>query len=204
MATGYTHPVCDGEITEFPDFALMCARAMGATIMQRDESVDSLPRPPEVSEYATKAVTVAEAALVEAQGWTEAESVALAQEAFDARRRMIDEARAAAAEKVARCDRMRDFVRAWVPPTADHVGLKKFMMEQLTETIEYERVDVLDEVYKAAPLDGAEFQNDEVVRRRSALQMARQRLAEEEARTADRREWITSLYESVGRQLASR
>lgn len=42
MPTGYTADIKDG-IT-FRDFALRCARAFGATIMQRDEDISIPPR----------------------------------------------------------------------------------------------------------------------------------------------------------------
>src|SRR5687768_6886698 len=41
MPTGYTHPVVDGKITEFNDFALSCARAFGALITMRDDAMDA-------------------------------------------------------------------------------------------------------------------------------------------------------------------
>ena len=41
MPTGYTAYVQDGVITEFADFAMKCARAFGALIDMRDESLDA-------------------------------------------------------------------------------------------------------------------------------------------------------------------
>jgi hypothetical protein len=40
MPTGYTAGVADGTITEFREYALLCARAFGACIMLRDEPVE--------------------------------------------------------------------------------------------------------------------------------------------------------------------
>lgn len=37
MATGYTHPVAEGTVTDFATFALDCARAFGALITIRDD-----------------------------------------------------------------------------------------------------------------------------------------------------------------------
>lgn len=48
MPTGYTYPVCEGKITEFPDFALSCARAFGALISMREEPMDA-PLPDEIA-----------------------------------------------------------------------------------------------------------------------------------------------------------
>ena len=41
MTTGYTDAVGKGEITEFKDYALLCARAFGACVSMRDEPLDA-------------------------------------------------------------------------------------------------------------------------------------------------------------------
>jgi hypothetical protein len=41
MPTGYTAAVADGTITEFPDFAMQCARAFGTLVLMRDEPQDA-------------------------------------------------------------------------------------------------------------------------------------------------------------------
>lgn len=40
MPSAYTAPVQDGKITEFKDFAILCARAFGACIDMRDDPLD--------------------------------------------------------------------------------------------------------------------------------------------------------------------
>lgn len=75
MPTGYTAPVEDGEITELKDFAADCARAFGAFIHQRDDSMDAVlryPDPPENSYY-QKSYTEACNELAEWQAMTEEE-----------------------------------------------------------------------------------------------------------------------------------
>jgi hypothetical protein len=41
MPSSHTSPVQKGEVTSFPDFALDCARAFGATIAMRDMASDA-------------------------------------------------------------------------------------------------------------------------------------------------------------------
>jgi len=43
MPTGYTAKLCEGE-QSFGEFALGCARAFGACVMQREDSMDDLPK----------------------------------------------------------------------------------------------------------------------------------------------------------------
>jgi hypothetical protein len=44
VATRYTIGVQDGSIKDFKTFALRCARAFGAGIMQRDDPMDQPPK----------------------------------------------------------------------------------------------------------------------------------------------------------------
>ena len=41
MPTGYTAEILNGEIKTFPEFAKKCARAFGAMIHMRDDSLDA-------------------------------------------------------------------------------------------------------------------------------------------------------------------
>lgn len=62
MPTGYTAAVCDGKITEFPAFALQCARAFGALITMRDDAMNA-PIPEEIkpdTSYYDKNISEAE------------------------------------------------------------------------------------------------------------------------------------------------
>jgi len=38
MATGYTYPVREGKITDFPTFAWYCAKEFGAFVLDRDNN----------------------------------------------------------------------------------------------------------------------------------------------------------------------
>src|SRR5690348_5408929 len=51
MPTGYTAEVAEGKVTDFRTFALRCARAFGATIMQRDDPTHDLPKMREESSH---------------------------------------------------------------------------------------------------------------------------------------------------------
>jgi hypothetical protein len=51
MPTGYTAMIEEREDVTFREFALTCARAFGACIMQRDNSLAEPPKPREVDKY---------------------------------------------------------------------------------------------------------------------------------------------------------
>lgn len=139
MPTGYTSTLHDGEQT-FPEFALACARNFGALILMRDSAADAkIPDefPPETSFY-DKGLTTARALLEELE--TMPESVA--QERADAEYAEgvahVAAARAEAEAIRVRYEAMLIEAEAWEPPTADHAGLKRFMIDQLNESIRFD------------------------------------------------------------------
>jgi hypothetical protein len=81
MTTGYTAAIAN-DIT-FNDFAMRCARAMGALVMMRDEPFDApIPERFEPSDYHIKKIADASARLLELQAMSEIEAIASAQAAF--------------------------------------------------------------------------------------------------------------------------
>lgn len=139
MPTGYTHRVQTGEVTEFRDFAMACARAFGACITMRDDSADA-PIPDEFkpSNYFRKSLDKALAHYHKVAAMTTAEAVeSLAEHnAEQAKGRTSWEERNADYKR--RYEAMLAKVEAWTPPTADHEELKRFMVSQLTESIKFD------------------------------------------------------------------
>ena len=56
MPTGYTIDIYNGKKVTFKDFALNCARAFGACVMQRDDPADEKPKIMPEESYHTKAL----------------------------------------------------------------------------------------------------------------------------------------------------
>lgn len=196
MATGYTADVAEGTVTDFRTFALRCARAFGATIMQRDNPSDEPPKHRTVSEFYTNAVPEAEAELASLRSLTLAE----AQAAMGAERESITRQRAEyIAEKTAkraRYEAMLSEVEAWAAPTRDHLGLKSFMLEQLQESI---RFDCGDSLWPPLPEEETvgEWLQDKIELAEDTLQRLRKELAAEEERCRAANAWIDALYESL-------
>jgi hypothetical protein len=138
MPTGYTAAVEDGTITDLPTFALRCARAFGALIMMREEPADApIPEDPpfEPSSYHTDSLARAEkrllALLEMTAGQVEAECDAVY-------KRRVQEAAEDVAQLKVKNDRyraMRQKVEAWTPPSSEHEGLKRFMLEELDSSV---------------------------------------------------------------------
>lgn len=135
MPTGYTSIIESDPNCTFARYAWRCARAMGAFMMQRDDGLDAkvvLQQEPET--YYEEGLREAEAALAEHDAASEdvlraryAEEWLLAEDAHQT-------ALAAYLATRAQYERMEAQVQAWVPPSPDHEGLKKFMLDQLVES----------------------------------------------------------------------
>lgn len=65
MPTGYTAGVEDGTVTTLREYALTCARGMGACIMQRDDPMNEPPKKQEPTDYHVKWLAEAKEKLVQ-------------------------------------------------------------------------------------------------------------------------------------------
>lgn len=191
MPTGYTVFIEEG--CGFEEFVWRCARAIGACGMMRDDPIDA----PVLDEFSpndhyAKAVVRAEAEIARLVRMTakdlEDAGAAERAETVAENTRYAEEHR----EKAALYDAMLARVEAWVPPSADHVGLKDFMLEQI-------RISVPGEPYqrKLPPSDPAEWLDDKLADARWDLDYYRKRHAEELERTANLNRWVRRLRESV-------
>lgn len=193
MPTGYTYPVTEGKVTEFPEFALSCARAFGALIMMRDEPMDA-PIPAEFnpSDYNEKRLAESRARLAEIEAMTTDQVEAAALAAYEAAKASHDryEAEQEAAEQ--RLDAMMEKVLAWAPPTAEHNGLKDFMIEQIN--ISRRGSYRSDEPKKVR---AAEWQRDQIEQLHHDIGYHAAEQAKEIERTRGRSEWVKALRTSL-------
>ena len=193
MPTGYTAEVVDGKITEFPDFAMTCARAFGALITMRDDPMDA-PIPDEFEPHGYYAKRVAEGLkeLGDAQAMTNAEADEAATEAHRAALQSRTDYLRRQDTEAERINAMLSKVRAWTPPTPDHQEMKKFMIEQLTISLPGSYVPSVPEL-----LDGATWRQrriDEL-----AKEVARSKIEREKEidRAKTRTKWVKDLRASL-------
>ena len=196
MPTGYTCGVQDGTLTDFPTFALQCARAFGAMVTLREEPLDApLPDSFGPEAYYVERVTRAEVELGRVLQLTPAECKAGAETAHADAVRYRDDYLAKKKEQRARYAAMLAKAKAWKAPSPDHAELAKFMVDQLKDSI---RSDCGDYVPKVEPLlSGQEWKYLQVSRATEELERARKSLAEEETRAHSRSKWLRELRESL-------
>jgi hypothetical protein len=139
MPTGYTSKIADG--IDFKTFALDCARAFGACIMLRDEpgGGDKIPQKFEPDPYYLKILNDKKYELENFDSkYTDEYCIRMIEmehrERFESNN--IHNKKSAELEKKYRD--MLASVNNWNPPTADHVGLKNFMIQQITDSIKWD------------------------------------------------------------------
>lgn len=193
MPTGYTSDIYEGKNISFRDFALKCARAFGACIEQRDDDLNDKPKLIEKTKdnyHITK--------LNEAKNWkkpTKAE--------FDT---YVKKQTAFCNEKLDKQNKLKTSYQKmlhkannWTPPTKEHEGLKKFMIEQLNGSLDfdcsndyYER-----ELEKLQNYTYKEYVKDMSDSNKRDIAYYTEQLKKENERVDNRNEWISALYKSL-------
>lgn len=194
MPTGYTAKLHDGKPQTFEEFALEAARAMGAAIMQRDDAPGPIVEV-EPSTYELEALARDEARLTELRSFTEDDWKA------EEKRTRFDTARInrksiqKASERRVRYEIMLAQVEAWRPPTSEHEGLKKFMVEQLTSSIEF---DCSIRHLTIPPVRAwQEYRTVQLATAENAVERSKGYLAESIERYESRNKWVRDLRDSL-------
>lgn len=192
MTTGYTYVLIEKPETTFAQFALRCARAFGACIEMRDESIDRAP--PAIVEpaaYVRDALDKAYEAHREAEALTLDEAEIRAEAEYASRLESRREYEERHARETALFTKMLEEIDAWVPPTKEHEGLKAFMRQQVETSIS-KRYD-----YAVPKQSGAEWL--ESLRRTTAESVTRaaREWEKERVSAAERTAWLKALRESL-------
>jgi hypothetical protein len=196
MATGYTYKVVEGEITEFKDFLLRCARAFGPCIDQRDDDLDTPPKLMVVDSYyfdewekSKKKLEIAESESLEE--FTEREKVNIKNH-----HEYLVKNKAEKEIQRERLEKMLDAVNGWSLPSEDHASLKSFMIAQLEESIEWgghiEPVPEID-----YDQDYSQLREEAIRYLKRDVEYYHNEYLEHVENVNRSNDWITKLYESV-------
>ena len=196
MPTGYTFKLME-KGQSFEDFVMGCARAMGACVTMRDDPDDKpIPEKFEPSSFYAESLEKELRALAYLEAlddegrdrWGRARK---ATEIQSVRESILRE-RAQNARLYEICAK----VQAWTPPTPDHEGLKKFMLDQLDLSaidVSYSELRAQDAVAKSPQEYFDEALKDH---RRSSASYEREVEAERQ-RASNRTDWISKLRQSI-------
>lgn len=138
MPTGYTSGIIDGNLKTFKDFAMLSSRAFGATIHMRDESLDKPYEKRKPSNYYVENIERAKKRIYSAKRRSDKRLIRdrkrELRESIIYHQKRLDETN----ESVKRLNSFLDEAKAYKPPTKEHIGIKKFMIEQIEETIKWD------------------------------------------------------------------
>lgn len=194
--TGYTGSAF-GKRMNFNQFAMTCARAFGALIEMRDDRLDA-PIPQELtpSEHHKGEAQSSRLELAALCKMNESERLAhgekLKMAAVDSINKSIQD--------TSEVDYLRSLlpgINAWVPPSADHVEMKKFMLQQVCDSIKWSEHDWTDQLASAKSKTPLDYFNDDKKSAAKNIVYHDEEWAKELDRTAKRNLWIKQLRESL-------
>lgn len=130
--TGYTAGIVDGSIKNASEFLKLCIRAFMCCFDQRDDSLYSpLVTEFKADEYYFRSCKQAEEDLEQIENMTfddiKAKYIKEERERIEHDKRMYERM----VDEYAKYKRILDEVEAWIPPTDEHEGIKKFAIEQI-------------------------------------------------------------------------
>ena len=194
MPTGYTAPITDG-IT-FKEYALGCARAFGALVMMRDDPTGApIPDAWAVDSYH---YTELEKARTELEHFKNLEYEDVEKKYEEYYKASVESYNRTKLEKQAlevKYLRMLADVKEYVAPSDDHVEFKKFMTDQIVQSIEWD----CDMKYHNLPrrVDPLDWWSEQVLYLKRAVESRSENLDEEIERINKRNLWIKQLKESL-------
>jgi len=198
MPTGYTSDIYDGKIVNGKDFILQCARAFGACIMMREDSLDKpIPEEFQPNTYHKEELENAKKNLQEIFDLSDEEIQTRIKSEFNERIERDKKCRKENKALENRYNKALAEVLEWQPPTDDHKELKKFAIDQLKESIKYDC-----SYYKMYEPDFTkptitEWRELRITTCMNDINYHSQKWDEEVKRTAERNQWIKDLRESL-------
>lgn len=196
MPTGYTDGVGKGEVTEFRDYAMLCARAFGACILLRDEPLSSEIPDFEPSDYHVKALAEAEKSLEEFLAMNEAQRRQIHASEHAENVATADKRIAEIEEQRWRYEAMLAKAKAFDSPSPEHDNYAKFLVTQLTESISFDCGTSYYEELKQ-PVEFEKWHTEKIKKLRWDVEYHRKGHREEVERTESRNKWVRQLKDAL-------
>lgn len=195
MPTGYTQYVIEG--ADFKTFAQKCARAFGATIMQRDDTLDA----PLITEYEPapfykENLEKAELVVKTLASLSDEEWQNKLNTSFEFELASYKESKARNNEKKEKLEAVLSDAKKWVPPTPEHIEIGKFMISQLEETIKFD-CSFYDRMPEPKKQNLDTFRIEQLEDAGSSLARAKDNYQKEVERAAERSQWIQDFLKSL-------
>ena len=191
MPSGYTSDIYNGKEVTFKDFALGCARAFGACVMQRDDPADEKPKIMPEESYHTEELKK----LKKFEKPTKAQFDSYVKETIADYEKSIKEKN----ELKKRYSDMLEEVNNWQPPTKEHERLKAFMIEQLTESKQWDCGGSFfeSELTSLSAMTYEDYVTKKLAVYNGSIKYHKEYEAEDLDNIKQRNKWITDLYNSL-------
>jgi len=192
MPSGYTSDIYNGKEVTFKDFALGCARAFGACVMQRDDPADEKPKIMPEESYHTEELKK----LKKFQKPTEAEFDSYVKETIADYEKSIKEKN----ELKKRYSDMIEKAKNWQPPTKEHERLKAFMIEQLTDSRNFDcgGLDYYEhEIKVVSVMTYKDYVTKKLIEHNRSIERHKEYEARDINNIKQRNKWIKDLYDSL-------
>lgn len=193
MPTGYTARLYEDKPTSFAEFVATCAHAFFYDSMTDSGQLPQV-RDDDPGRHHREELAKAKAAQKKLNTMTDAQIRKAADDEYEERCAAEQKSYEDTEAKRERYEAMLDQVKAWKPPTAKHANLKKFMVEQLESSIQFD-CHPLDVVDPKTPEQWVAAQQKSINWR---LEYHAEELEKELERDAANREWIDALADSLG------
>lgn len=195
MAIGYASYLKDkGEVT-FREFTMHCARAFGAPVEMRGDSLNaSILDEFRPTNYHSNAIEETKKLLAEVEKWSNTRAEREAKKAFDEEVLLIKERFEEDKRGRRAYTAMLKQVGKWIPPSKDHEDLKYFMIEELVESIE---LSCLHTLIIPQQLSGKKFQSQLIKNLRCDIEYHTKEYEKEVRCARKRSEWVRSLWHSL-------
>lgn len=186
--------IIDGNGVSFRDFAMRCARAMGACVTMRDDPMDAPIRTFESSDYHAKAAAEERERMRKLEAMTEEDAERASLEDYQREVERINGYNREKEENRWKYEAMLSEVMGWEPPTPDHVGMKEFMAKQIRDSIQWDCSPYEDRPRK---IDGKTWLRQQKQQCSKSIVYHATEQEAEESRTKARNEWVAQLVASL-------
>ena len=196
MPTGFTE--CLSEGVSFNEFALRCTRNFGVMMDMRDEPLGAeIPKEFPTSTYHRDELRQAMKELQKLQKMSILEVDMKAQEEYDSEYKRVDAAIKKCNDLHQKYTDMLAQVYEWQPPTPDHEELKKFMVKQITESIEWDCNSSYYQDNVPHLLLGEKWRKKELARVMEDINYHAEHWATDRKNAASRTKWMQDLRASL-------
>lgn len=198
MPTGYTKDI--GKGISFKKYAMTCARAFGALITMRDEPFDAeIPEEFKPSPYHLEQIENTNHQLDQIEAMTSAACNAAARKDYEEAVASHEKGLTKRKQLLRNYELMLAQARRWQPPSPQHQELKKFMIDQIEKSIEFDCGN-MDQYYlrnKPVLQTGEEWREARLASLRQDLEYHTEGYQKEVERCKERSEWIQQLRGSL-------